>query len=112
PPVVIPCYESAPLLGEALASLRRQTRLPDEVIVADDGSTGAPTLALLDRLARDGFAGLPAVRVLREPHRGAGPTRNAALHASTGALVLPLDADDTLEPRALELLEAALLAHP
>ncbi len=110
--VVMPCFESAPWLREALGSLAQQTRLPDEVVIADDGSSGAPTLALLDRLAREGCSGLRELRVLREKHRGPGATRNAAVRACTGELILPLDADDALQPRALEKLEAALQAEP
>ena len=118
--VLIPCFNSASWLGEALESLAAQTRLPDEVIIADDGSTDAAMIALLDDLAKSGSAeragsgslsrrGLP-ITVLRERPTSPGPTRNAAVRASTGELLLPLDADDALAPRALELLEAALVA--
>ena len=118
--VLIPCFNSAAHLGEALESLAAQSRLPDEVIIADDGSTDAATVALLEDLGRSGSAGragsgslsrrgLP-ITIARQPHRGPGPTRNAAVRASTGALLLPLDADDALEDGALESLEAALVA--
>ena len=118
--VVIPCFNSAAHLGEALESLAAQSRLPDEVIIADDGSTDDATIQLLEELSRSGSAervgseslsrrGLP-ITVLREPHRGPGPTRNAAVRGSTGELILPLDADDALEEGALESLEAALVA--
>src|SRR5882672_8371601 len=112
--VAIPCWSSAPWLRDALASLRAQTRHADEIVIADDGSTDAPTVALLESLADPGSRarlGLP-IRVLREAHRGPGPTRNAAVRAAAGDLVLPLDADDELEPTALQQLEAVLLQQP
>src|SRR5207244_1118031 len=72
------------------------------------------TLALLDELARPAFAAARGltISVLREPYCGPGATRNAALCVLTGELVLPLDADDELLPRALERLEDALFRHP
>lgn len=112
--VAIPCWASGLWLRDALRSLRAQTRPADEIVIADDGSTDAPTISLLESLAQPGSParlGLP-IRVLREPHRGPGPARNAAVRATTGELVLPLDADDELEPRALQAMEAALLADP
>src|SRR5262249_34433424 len=62
--VIVPSFELGALLDETLASVRAQTRPPDEVIVVDDGSSGAETLAALER------AELAGVRVLRQSNQG------------------------------------------
>lgn len=98
--VVIPCYNSGATLPQTLDSLRAQTLPPHEVIVVDDGSSDPATVALLDSLT--------AVRLVRQPNRGLPAARNAGFAAATGEFVLPLDADDWLEPDALEKLVAAL----
>ena len=59
--VIIPCYEAGDLLKEALASALAQT-IDVEVIICDDGSTGAETRIVLDKVAA---AGDPRVTILR-----------------------------------------------
>ncbi|WP_337996604.1 glycosyltransferase [Oleispirillum naphthae] len=102
--IVIPCYDSGATLPQTLDSLRAQSLPPREIIVVDDGSTDPATVALLDSLSD--------IRLVRQPNRGLPAARNAGFAAATGELVLPLDADDWLEPDALEKLAAALAAHP
>lgn len=102
--IVIPCYNSGATLPQTLASLRAQSLPPREVIVVDDGSTDPATVALLDSLAD--------VRLVRQPNRGLPAARNAGFAAASGTFVLPLDADDWLEPDTLEKLLAALRRHP
>jgi glycosyltransferase involved in cell wall biosynthesis len=102
--IVIPCYNSGATLPQTLESLRAQSLPPREVIVVDDGSTDPATVSLLDSLAD--------IRLVRQPNRGLPAARNAGFAAATGEFVLPLDADDWLEPDALEKLLAALLRHP
>ena len=94
--VIVPSFELGPLLDETLASVRAQTRPAEEVIVVDDGSSGAETLAALERAERGG------ARVLRQTNQGLGAARNAGLRASRSELVVPLDADDLLAPTFLE----------
>src|SRR5688572_12326680 len=84
--VIIPCYNTARYLTEALTSACRQTPSPWEVIVVDDGSTD-------DSAAIAEAFGAP-VRCERRPHQGIGATRNHGLACVTGDIVAFLDADD------------------
>lgn len=69
-----------------------QTRVPDEVIVVDDGSTD-DTAAFLRELP---------VRVVRQPNGGEASARNRGVSEARGDLVAFLDHDDLWEPRKLE----------
>lgn len=100
--VVIPCYNHAHFLSDALASARRQDYEPIEVIVVDDGST-------------DGCAGIAesqGARVFRQDHSGLGAARNAGLCLASGEFVIFLDADDELLHDAVESGVAVLREHP
>jgi hypothetical protein len=101
--VVIPCFDQAGFLGEAIESVLAQTYPHFELIVVDDGSH--------DNTAE--VAGrYPGVRVLRQENQGLPAARNAGLNASSGDFVTFLDADDRLKPRALEIGLQTLRAHP
>jgi glycosyltransferase involved in cell wall biosynthesis len=91
--VVIPAFNAAKHLREAIRSVLDQTHRPLEVIVVDDGSCDA-TASVASRF------GSP-VRVVRRPHRGAGAARNAGLHQARGEFIGLLDADDMWEPSKL-----------
>src|SRR5690349_7336817 len=91
--VVITTYNHAHFLGEALASVCAQTRAADAIVVVDDGSDDDPA----EVVAR--FRG---VRCIRQDNRGLAAARNAGLRASSTRYVMFLDADDRLEPRAIE----------
>jgi len=102
--VVIPCHNYGALLEDAVASVERQTRPADEVVIIDDGSTDE-TPEVVARLQ----ARLPQLRaVRREPARGAARTFNDGVRHSTGELVVILSADDRLSDNYLECMEAAL----
>jgi glycosyltransferase involved in cell wall biosynthesis len=105
--VVIPAYQAAPFLEEALDSVRGQTRPVDDVVVVDDGSTDG-TLALAERLA----AAWPALRVRSQPNSGQSAARNAGIALAGGELVTFLDADDRMVPERIAVQVAYLEAHP
>ena len=94
--VVALTYNWPAALERLLASLAVQKRLPDEVIVADDGS-GEETRALVERMARD-FP-VPLRHVWQED-RGfrAARARNRGIAASRGDYVILLDGDMLLHP--------------
>ncbi len=84
--VVIPAKNEAQYLPALLTALLRQTKIPDEIIVADAGSTdGTREIAL-------GFAGVKVV-----PGGIAAVGRNAGVKASTAEIILFLDADAIIE---------------
>jgi glycogen(starch) synthase len=86
-----------------MESVWRSTRLPDELLVVDDGSRGPATrevLAGLEREAAD--RGLP-LRVMRQENRGLAGARNAGLEAVRSEFVSFLDGDDLIDPTFYEL---------
>ncbi len=100
--VIIPCYNQARFLGQALDSALSQ-RYPDvEVIVVDDGATD-DTAAVAARY--------PAARYVWQPNQGLAAARNAGWRASKGELVVFLDADDRLLPGALDAGVQQLVLH-
>ena len=102
--IVTPCYNGARFLPETLRSALAQTVPALEVIVVDDGSTD-------DSAAIAESFGAP-VRVLRQANQGESVARNKALSEARGTHVLFLDADDLLEPTALEHLVPAVTGRP
>jgi glycosyltransferase involved in cell wall biosynthesis len=101
--VIIPCYNQAHYLGEAIASVLGQTYTHYEIIVVDDGSTD-DTARVAARHA--------GVRCLRKKNGGLAAARNTGLRASEGDYVIFLDADDRLLPAALEAEVRCLNSDP
>jgi glycosyltransferase involved in cell wall biosynthesis len=91
--VVIPTFNHARFLGDAISSVLAQTRPADEIIVVDDGSTDDPAAVV---------AGFPGVQLIRQENRGLCAARNTGLRSCTTSHVVFLDADDRLLPIALE----------
>ncbi len=101
--VVIPCYNQAHFLGEAIESVLAQSYPHFEVVVVDDGSTDE-TSKVAERY--------PGVRCIRQENRGLSGARNSGLARSEGEYVVFSDADDRLVPEALEVGVEQLSAHP
>jgi glycosyltransferase involved in cell wall biosynthesis len=102
--VVIPTYNCAALVGQAVESALRQTAEPAEVIVVDDGSTDDTR----QRLAPHRHA----VRYVFQPNRGVSASRNHGIELASSDFVAFLDADDVWHPRKLERQLQAFSAHP
>lgn len=99
--VLIPCYNAAPYIADALDSVLAQTVGPLEIIVVDDGSTDG-SADVLDRYRARG------VTVIRQDNQGQCVAVNRALAASSGKLVKFFDADDLLAPDMIERQVARL----
>lgn len=104
---IIPVYNRAAMLAEAVGSVLAQTYRPIEILIVDDGSTD-DTPAVADRLAREH----DEIRVLHRPNGGPGAAREAGRGAARGEYIQHLDSDDVLLPRKFELQVAGLRAHP
>lgn len=89
--ILIPAYNAAPWLADAVRSAQVQTWPRKEIIIVDDGSRDE-TLAV----ART-FAGAE-VKVLTHKNQGASRTRSRALAEAQGDYIQWLDADDLLDP--------------
>src|ERR671910_2125032 len=101
--VVIPCYNQAHFLGEAIESVLSQTYPHFEVVVVDDGSPDN-TQEVASRY--------PGVRYIRQENQGLAGARNAGIRRSNGSYLVFLDADDRLLADALEAGLASLKEHP
>jgi glycosyltransferase involved in cell wall biosynthesis len=88
-----------------LDSIVAQTRKPEEVVLADDGSTSEAAAAVLQAFAA--ARGGVDRSLLRLPNGGPGAARHAAAEKARGEYLLFVDDDDWLEPDALEKLVRA-----
>jgi glycosyltransferase involved in cell wall biosynthesis len=102
--VLIPCFDAAGTVADAVASALAQTVPPHEVIVCDDGSRDEPELVL----RRFG----ESVTLLRKQNGGGASALNHALPAASGDLVAVLDADDVYDPRRIEALTFLAAVRP
>ena len=102
---VVSCFNYGAYLPETVASVLNQEGGAPRVVVVDDGSTDRDTHAALDALP-------PAVEVVRQANAGVAAARNAGLSRADTPLVLVLDADDRLAPRALRAMREGLDAAP
>jgi glycosyltransferase involved in cell wall biosynthesis len=102
--LVIPSYRRGAKIGPTLASAFAQTRLPDEVIVVNDGGFAETT-----EFVRREF---PPVRVLDIPHGGAAVARNTGVASASHPVVVLIDDDDTFRPEGVEVLVRTLTTFP
>ena len=106
--VIVPAYNRADCVENAVSSILAQTYSNLEIIVVDDGSTDG-TLQILERLSQQERR----VRFIRQPrNQGAQAARNAGINASNGTWIAFLDSDDTWVGNSLEArLEVAWKEH-
>ncbi len=108
--VVVPYFNMGRFIDDTLHSIRRSSRDRLEIIIVNDGSTDAASVARLDRLHADhGLSGCD-LRIITTPNRGVANARNTGVKMATAPFVTLLDADDLVAPRyydtALRILTA------
>lgn len=96
--IIIPVYNGKALLEQTILSLLRQTFVPAEIIVIDDGSTDG-TIDLLSQLAKT-YANI--VPIYLKENKGVSYTRNLGVSYASNNWCLFMDADDLAEPLLLE----------
>ncbi len=102
--VVMPCYNAAPYVEAAMASVLGQSYARVELVVVDDGSTDGSD-AIIERIAN---AHPGRVAVFHQINSGPYAARNHGLSHAHGNFVAFLDADDSWHPDALKQLHDAM----
>lgn len=106
--VIVPVYNGAAYLAQALDSALTQTYRDLEILVVNDGSTDASS-AIAHLYARN----FPEqVRVIDQANTGLPGARNTAIRHARGEFLALLDADDVWMPEHLEMAMAAFTADP
>lgn len=95
--VIVPCYNQAQFLPEALNSVLAQTYENWECIIVNDGSPDNTEEVALDWCAKDG-----RFKYLKKENGGLCNARNAGIKIAEGIYILPLDADDKISSKYLE----------
>ena len=102
--VVLPTYNRATLLVRALNSILNQKRLPDQIIVVDDGSTDETQQLIAEKY--------PAITYLYQENQGVSAARNYGIREARSDWIAFLDSDDEWLPDKLQKQMAALEANP
>ena len=96
--VIIPCYNQAQFVEEAILSALHQTYQNIEIVCINDGSTDNSS-EVIQKLAQKYRQ---IVFFDEKENKGVIESRNIAINAASGEYILPLDADDTIEPEYIE----------
>ena len=97
--VIVPAFNEEKVIVKTITSILSDARNDLEIIVVDDGSTDNTAA-----VAGAAFSHDPRVRVFKKPNGGKAEASNFALRHTTADVVVALDADGVLDPRAIELL--------
>ena len=106
--VILPVYNGARFLAEALRSVLAQTLPPDEIIVVDDGSTDGTAQVIAEASA----ASTVPIRAVYQENQGPAAARNRGLSLAQGELLAFQDADDLWSVNKLALQVALLQRYP
>jgi glycosyltransferase involved in cell wall biosynthesis/CheY-like chemotaxis protein len=101
---IIPCFNAAQFVGDAVQSALAQTYPRLEVVVVDDGSTDHLTDALQVFRGR--------IKLVIQPHQGVSAARNRGIRETDAELVALLDADDRWHPDKIRRQVAVLASRP
>ncbi len=102
--VIIPTYNRAQMVCQAIESVLEQTFDNFEIVVVDDGSTDGTERVLRRRYG-------DTIHYLHQENQGRAVARNQGIRASSGEYLLFLDSDDLLLPQGIEHEVAYLDAH-
>lgn len=106
--VVITCHNYGEYLDQCVLSVVRQRDVEPSIIIVDDASTDVDTKNALSRLEKD-----RRILVLRNDERcGLAASANRGIAASTGDLIMRLDADDWLDVDCLSIMHNRLKQRP
>ena len=102
--VIIPCYNQAKYLKDAVNSVFNQTYSNIEIVVIDDCSKDNPESIVKE------FKNITFLK--NEENKGVSYSRNKAIEKASGEYILPLDADDKIAPKYIEKAVEVLENNP
>lgn len=105
--VVMPAYNSADFIREAIESVLNQTYPHFELIVIDDGSSDNTVQIVEEYQARD-----PRVKLIKQQNAGVGAARNVGISTAQHPWIALMDSDDIALPERFEKQIAAIEANP
>ena len=105
--VLMPAYNSARFLPEAIESVLAQTHCDFEFLIVDDGSTDDTLRIARSFAVRDG-----RIKVISHENLGMGASLNDAMKIASGDWIARIDADDRMVPDRLERQIIFLQDHP
>lgn len=108
--VIIPVYNRAGSIADAIASVAGACRRPYEIIVVDDGSSDGSADRARAAIEAAGFDAV--ARVVTQRNAGPGPARNTGAGLARGRYLAFLDSDDFWFPWTLDTCARAVLEHP
>ncbi|HEY8950177.1 MAG TPA: glycosyltransferase family 2 protein [Rhizomicrobium sp.] len=99
--VIIPVFNRAHVLEQAIRSVLEQTCQDFEIVVVDDGSADAPE-KIIEQIND------PRIRIVHQENQGGAAARNRGFDEARGRFVALLDSDDRFLPHHLENMHALL----
>ena len=105
--VVIPLYNHAAYIDQAVTSVMNQTLPVHELIVVDDGSTDSSVSVMKNLCHR-----YPNIVFWCQPNQGAHQAMNSGVHRASGDLVAILNSDDVYHSERIEACVSKFLADP
>jgi glycosyltransferase involved in cell wall biosynthesis len=106
---ILPVFNGSRFVADAVDSMLAQTRLPDEILIVNDGSTDDSAAAIarvVKRVKHD------SIIVITQENAGQSAARNAAIARATGDLVAFIDQDDRWYPEHLAVLSEGFETEP
>lgn len=103
--IIVPCFNHAKYLEECIQSVISQSYTNWECIIVDDGSTD--NTETVSRSLENN-----RILYIHQENKGLSGARNTGIRNATGDYILPLDADDTLNPLALEKMISVFRENP
>lgn len=104
--VIIPVYNQTTWLHETVDSVLSSSYRNLEIIIVDDGSTDRSAIQVIDGIEH------PRIRKVRQNNKGLAGARNRGIQEAKGDFILPLDADDRVDPNYIQDAVQALLRNP
>ena len=96
--IIIPIYNYGIQFEKTLQSVFDSTYKNIEIVIVDDGSTNTYV-----KLKLESIKDHPNIKIIQQENQGPSSARNNGVKQSTGDLILPLDADDMIQPEYIQM---------